>query len=167
MRLISCDAEVTSRQVADIVGISNGSAYYILVALVDKGFVKLSNFKENSRKGSYAYLLTLKGIREKSRLTLHFIKHKRQEFKNLRTEIEALEHEAEFSIGEETTLELKQWLKLEIFQQCFVRLEWTLFVKIWVFWNEFYWTVYLKMFVGDSWAHSECGAVCKFERIDF
>jgi len=99
---------VSLRQVADIVGISNGSAYYILVALVDKGFVKLSNFKENSRKGSYAYLLTLKGIREKSRLTLHFIKHKRQEFKNLRTEIEALEHEAEFSIGEETTLELKQ-----------------------------------------------------------
>lgn len=103
MRLISCDADVSSRQVADAVGISNGSAYYILAALVDKGFVKLSNFKKNPHRGSYAYLLTPKGIREKSLLTLHFIKRKRQEFEDLRAEIEALEHEAEFSIGEEPT----------------------------------------------------------------
>jgi EPS-associated MarR family transcriptional regulator len=108
MRLISCDAEVSSRQVAEVVGISNGSAYYILAALVDKGFVKLSNFKKNTRKGSYAYLLTPKGIREKSHLTLHFIKRKRQEFEDLRAEIEVLEHEAEFFIEEESTLELKK-----------------------------------------------------------
>ena len=108
MRLISCDAEVSSRQVAEAVGISNGSAYYILAALVDKGFVKLSNFKKNTRKGSYAYLLTPKGIREKSYLTLHFIKRKRQEFEDLRAEIEVLEHEAEFFIEEESTLELKK-----------------------------------------------------------
>ena len=108
MRLISCDSEVSSRQVADAVGVSNGSAYYILAALVDKGFVKLSNFKKNTRKGSYAYLLTPKGIREKSHLTLHFIKRKRQEFEDLRAEIEVLEHEAEFFIEEESTLELKK-----------------------------------------------------------
>ena len=101
MRLISCDADVSSRQVADTVGISNGSAYYILAALVDKGFVKLSNFKKNPRKGSYAHLLTPKGIREKSLLTHHFIERKRQEFKDLSAEIEALEDEAGFSVGGE------------------------------------------------------------------
>ena len=111
MRLISSDAEVSSRQVADAVGISNGSAYYILAALVDKGFVKLSNFKKNPRKGSYAHLLTPKGIHEKSLLTHHFIKRKRQEFEDLRAEIKALEGEAGFSIGEEINLELKKWLK--------------------------------------------------------
>jgi len=83
---------------------------------VDKGFVKLRNFKKNSRRGSNAYLLTLRGISEKSLLILHFIKRKRQGFEDLRTEIEALEHDAELSIGEETTSELKKWLKLEIFQ---------------------------------------------------
>ena len=83
---------------------------------MDKGFVKLRNFKKNSRRGSNAYLLTLRGILEKSLLILHFIKRKRQGFEDLRTEIEALEHDAELSIGEETTLELKKWLKLEIFQ---------------------------------------------------
>ena len=108
MRLISFDAEVSSRQVADAVGISSGSAYYILAALVDKGFVKLSNFKKNPRKGSYAYILTPKGIREKSFLTVHFIKRKRQEFEDLRREIEALEHDAKFFIGEERTSEEKR-----------------------------------------------------------
>ena len=107
MRLISFDAEVSSRQVADAVGISSGSAYYILAALVDKGFVKLSNFKKNPRKGSYAYILTPKGMREKSLLTVHFIKRKRQEFEDLRREIEALEHDAKFFIGEELTSEEK------------------------------------------------------------
>ena len=105
MRLISCDAEVSSRQVAEVVGISNGSAYYILAALVDKGFVKLSNFKKNTRKGSYIYLLTPKGIREKSDLTLLFIKRKRQEFEDLREEIRTLEDEVGFFNGKEFTSE--------------------------------------------------------------
>ena len=94
MRLISQDPEMSTRKIADKVGISNGSAYYVLTALVEKGFVKLGNFKNNPRKGQYAYLLTSKGIREKSLLTHSFIERKRQEFEDLRAEIQALEHEA-------------------------------------------------------------------------
>ena len=94
MRLISVNPEMSTRQVADEVGISNGSAYYVLTALVGKGFVKLGNFKNNPRKGQYAYLLTPKGIKEKSLLTHSFIERKRLEFKDLRAEIQALEHEA-------------------------------------------------------------------------
>ena len=85
---------MSSRDVADEVGISNGSAYYVLTALVEKGFVKLGNFSNNPRKGQYAYLLTPKGIREKSLLTHSFIERKRQEFKDLKAEIQALEEEA-------------------------------------------------------------------------
>ena len=94
MRLISDNPELSTRQVADEVGISNGSAYYVLTALVEKGFVKLGNFKTSPRKGQYAYLLTPKGIREKSLLTHSFIGRKRQEFEELRAEIQALEEEA-------------------------------------------------------------------------
>ena len=75
-------------------GISNGSAYYVLTALVEKGFLKLGNFKKNPRKGQYAYLLTPKGIREKSLLTHSFIERKREEFEVLKAEITALEEEA-------------------------------------------------------------------------
>ncbi len=98
MRLISQNPEMSTRQVADEVGISNGSAYYVLTALVEKGFVKLGNFKKSSRKGQYAYLLTPKGIREKSILTHSFIERKRQEFVVLRAEIKALEAEAGLAV---------------------------------------------------------------------
>lgn len=84
---------MSSRQVADAVGISNGSAYYVLTALVEKGLIKLENFKKNSRNGRYAYLLTPKGIREKSILTQNFIERKRKEYRDLKNEIEALELE--------------------------------------------------------------------------
>ena len=97
MRLISKRPDLSSRQVADAVGISNGSAYYVLTALVEKGLVKLENFKKSSKKSHYAYLLTPKGIREKSILTHNFIERKRQEFKDLKNEIEALEEEAGIS----------------------------------------------------------------------
>jgi len=94
MRLIAQNPEISTRQVADEVGISNGSAYYVLTALVEKGFLKLGNFKNNPRKGQYAYLLTPKGIREKSLLTHSFIERKRDEFELLKAEIKALEEEA-------------------------------------------------------------------------
>ena len=97
MRLIAQNPEMSTRQVADEVGISNGSAYYVLAALVEKGFVKLENFKKSPRKGQYAYLLTPKGIREKSLLTHSFIERKRQEYADLKTEIEALEQEVGLS----------------------------------------------------------------------
>jgi EPS-associated MarR family transcriptional regulator len=103
MRLISADSEMSTREIADAVGISNGSAYYVLTALIEKGFVKLENFKKNPRKGQYAYLLTPKGIRERSLLTHKFIARKRQEFEDLRDEIKALEDEA--GVGGETDAE--------------------------------------------------------------
>ena len=93
MLLISANPELSTRDVAREVGISNGSAYYVLTALVEKGFVKLSNFKQSPRKGHYAYLLTPSGIREKSLLTHSFIERKRQEFEDLRIEIQALEED--------------------------------------------------------------------------
>ena len=98
MRLISQNPEMSTRQVADEVGISNGSAYYVLTALVEKGFVKLGNFKNNPRKGQYAYLLTPKGIREKSLLAHSFIDRKREEFEVLKAEIKALEEEAGLAV---------------------------------------------------------------------
>ena len=93
MRLLSDNPKISTRGVADAVGISNGAAYYVLRALVEKGFVKLENFSNKSNKGQYVYLLTPKGVREKSLLTHRFIKRKRVEFEVLRAEIKALEEE--------------------------------------------------------------------------
>lgn len=105
MRIICENPEMPTRQIAEKIGISNGSAYYVLTALIEKGFLKLENFKKNPRKGQYVYLLTPKGIREKSKLTHKFIERKREEFEDLRAEIAALEIEAGLANGVEVSLE--------------------------------------------------------------
>jgi EPS-associated MarR family transcriptional regulator len=91
MQIIKQNPELTTREIAQRVGISNGSAYYLLTSLIDKGFVKLSNFKENPEKTKYSYLLTSKGIREKSLITSKFLVRKKQEFEALREEINTFE----------------------------------------------------------------------------
>ena len=84
---------MTSRKLAQKVGISNGSAYYLLTSLIDKGFVKFENFKENPKKTKYIYLLTPKGIREKSLITSKFLERKKQEYELLKKEITELERD--------------------------------------------------------------------------
>jgi EPS-associated MarR family transcriptional regulator len=91
MQIVNESPELTTREVAQTVGISNGSAYYLLTSLIDKGYIKLSNFKENSQKIKYSYLLTPKGIREKSILTSKFLIRKKEEYNALRDEINTLE----------------------------------------------------------------------------
>lgn len=94
MQIINLNHQLTSRQIAQKVGISNGSAYYLLTSLIEKGFVKLSNLKENSQKIKYSYVLTPKGIREKSLITQKFLVRKKQEYELLKQEINNLERDA-------------------------------------------------------------------------
>ena len=84
---------MTTREIAKNVGISNGSAYYLLTSLIDMGFVKLSNFKDSSQKIKYSYLLTPKGVREKSLVTSKFLVRKKQEYELLKKEITKLERD--------------------------------------------------------------------------
>ena len=89
--IISKNPQMTTREIAQKVGISNGSAYYLLTSLIDMGFVKLARFKKNTQKIKYSYLLTPKGIREKSLITSKFLVRKKAEYKALKDEINALE----------------------------------------------------------------------------
>ena len=91
MQIVTKNPGMTTREIAQKVGISNGSAYYLLTSLIDKGFLKYSNFKENSQKTKYYYILTPKGIREKSMITSSFLVRKKQEFEALKNEIKTLE----------------------------------------------------------------------------
>jgi EPS-associated MarR family transcriptional regulator len=91
--IINNNPQMTTRLLAKKIGVSNGSAYYILTSLIDEGFIKLSNFKENSSKIKYTYLLTPKGIREKSLISSKFLKRKKDEYKQLKKEIIELERD--------------------------------------------------------------------------
>ena len=59
MQIINQNPKSTSREIAQKVGISNGSAYYLLTSLIDTGLVKILNFNESSQKLKYYYLLTI------------------------------------------------------------------------------------------------------------
>ena len=93
LQIISSNSQMTSRELAQKIGISNGSAHYLLISLIDKGFVKFENFKKSSQKTKYSYLLTQKGISEKSFITSRFLVRKKQEYELLKKEITELERD--------------------------------------------------------------------------
>jgi len=83
----------SQRSLSQTIGMSLGSVNFCLNALIKKGLVKVENFKNNDNKLAYAYLLTPKGVKEKSKLTAKFLRHKMQEYERLHEEIFALEAE--------------------------------------------------------------------------
>ena len=78
----------SQRQLAEDLDISLGKLNYCLKALKDKGFVKIRNFKKNPKKINYIYILTPKGVVEKTNLTLNFMKRKMKEYEELKRELE-------------------------------------------------------------------------------
>lgn len=90
LRLLEENPELSTRDLASEMGISNGAAYYCLNALVEKGLVKLGNFKRSEHKGRYAYVLTPSGIAERAGLTKRFLARKIAEYEALKEEIEDL-----------------------------------------------------------------------------
>jgi EPS-associated MarR family transcriptional regulator len=91
---LEADPQASQRRIADELGISLGRVNFCLKALVDKGLVKVNNFRNNANKRAYLYLLTPRGIEEKARVTLRFLKVKLEEYEALRSELEQLQREA-------------------------------------------------------------------------
>lgn len=93
LRLLHENPELSQRDLANAVGISNGSAHYLLTALVEKGLIKIGNFTAAEDKRRYAYILTPKGIAEKAAITKRFLERKIQEYDALKAEIAELQDE--------------------------------------------------------------------------
>jgi len=91
LAMIEANPAITQRALAVALGVSLGRVNYGLRALVEKGLIKVNNFKQSETKLTYAYLLTPSGVKEKSALTTAFLARKMQEFDALKAEIEALQ----------------------------------------------------------------------------
>ena len=87
LRKIQKDPEHSQRKMADELGFSLGKLNYCLKALRQKGFIKIKNFKKNPKKLNYLYVLTPKGISEKTKLTINFMKRKMKEYDELKKEL--------------------------------------------------------------------------------
>lgn len=94
LRAIEANPSLSQRELAKELGISLGKTNYCLQALLEKGWIKAKNFKNNKNKIAYRYLLTPSGIDHKSRLTLRFLESKRKEYEALKREIDQLSREA-------------------------------------------------------------------------
>ena len=93
LRQITDQPTASQRGLAARLGVSVGKVNYCLRALVDKGWVKVNNFRRSDNKLAYAYLLTPQGARAKLRLTHEFLAHKEHEFERLQREIATLRNE--------------------------------------------------------------------------
>jgi EPS-associated MarR family transcriptional regulator len=99
LRLLEQNPELSQRNVAEALGVSLGAANYVLRALVEKGHIKIQNFRAADNRLRYAYILTPSGIEAKGLLTLDFLRRKYAEYEALKSEIEGLEADLENDAG--------------------------------------------------------------------
>lgn len=95
LKLIETNPEISQRDLSHRLGISLGKTNYCLKALMEKGLLKASDFRNSKNKMAYIYKLTPKGIEEKTAVTLRFLKRKVQEYESLKSEIEQIRADAE------------------------------------------------------------------------
>ena len=87
LRKINSNPNVSQRYLANELNLSLGKINYCLKALKNKGLVKIQNFKKSKNKMGYAYILTPRGISEKTKITISFMKRKMKEYEELKKEI--------------------------------------------------------------------------------
>ena len=87
LRKIKNNPTSSQRELANELGFSLGKLNYCLKALKSKGLIKMENFKKNPNKLNYIYVLTPRGIAEKTKLTINFMKRKMKEYDELKKEL--------------------------------------------------------------------------------
>jgi EPS-associated MarR family transcriptional regulator len=93
LRLLEANPAMSQRDVARQLGISLGKVNFCVQALVEKGILKATNFKNSKHKAAYMYLLTPRGIEEKAQVTARFLQKKIQEYEELRADIARIREE--------------------------------------------------------------------------
>lgn len=88
LRKIAKKPDANQRELASELNMSLGKLNYVLKELKKKGLVKINNFKKNPKKTGYLYLLTPKGVAEKTKITIKFMKDKMQEYEDLKNELD-------------------------------------------------------------------------------
>lgn len=95
LRLLEQQPQLSQRALARELGLSLGKVNYCVQALIEKGLVKARNFRNSQNKTGYMYYLTPKGVDDKARVTVRFLKAKMAEYEQLKVEIDALLRDAD------------------------------------------------------------------------
>ena len=95
LRILETNPQISQRELSEALGVSLGKTNYCLKALLDKGLIKIQNFRNSKNKLAYSYLLTPHGIEQKANMTIRYLQKKTQEYDLLRLEIAELKREIE------------------------------------------------------------------------
>ena len=93
--LVQKHPELSQRELAKMLGVSLGQANFLLKALIDKGLIKVSNFRRSDNRMGYVYVLTPRGVAHRIALAASFLKRKMKEYEELKAGIEELRQEVE------------------------------------------------------------------------
>jgi EPS-associated MarR family transcriptional regulator len=94
LTLLGPNPQLSQRELARELGMSLGKVNFCVRALMDRGWIKVANFKNSRNKIAYMYLLTPRGLEEKARVTARFLQIKMREYEALKVEIEQIRTEA-------------------------------------------------------------------------
>jgi EPS-associated MarR family transcriptional regulator len=97
LKLLSAQPKLSQRTLAEKLGISLGRTNYILSELIERGIIKMKRLQSAPQKISYAYLLTPQGLKEKAKITSHFLKQKQKEYEQIKEQIQEITEELETS----------------------------------------------------------------------
>ena len=93
LKKIEKKPNISQRELARSMGVSLGKVNYCLKALIEAGFVKAGNFARSNNKKGYVYVLTPKGVKEKTAVAIRFLEKKMEQRELLIKEIEQLREE--------------------------------------------------------------------------
>jgi len=93
LKLLQDRPSISQRELSKELGVSLGKANYCIKALLERGWIKMENFKNSRNKAAYAYLLTPQGIERKAVIAVRFLHRKTVEFEAIKQEIEQLRQE--------------------------------------------------------------------------
>lgn len=107
LKILSQESNLGQREIASRMGISLGKANYCISELATKGLIKINRFKSAKNKIPYAYLITPKGLEEKSKLTISFLKRKTAEYDEIKRQIKELSEEVQNNDLNDPEIDLK------------------------------------------------------------
>ena len=92
LRRIYKNPTQSQREMANQLGFSLGKLNYCIKKLREKGLIKINNFRKSDNKFKYMYILTPKGVNEKTKITINFMKQKMKEYEELKRELKKIKH---------------------------------------------------------------------------
>jgi EPS-associated MarR family transcriptional regulator len=113
LKLLEVNPGASQRDIARELGVSLGRVNFCLQALIEKGLIKASNFRNSQRKQAYLYILTPEGLSEKARVTVRFLHRKLEEYELLTRELDELRREAGAAVPGTLPATRKEPIKLQ------------------------------------------------------